>query len=371
METIRAYHQEGIEILDAVTRALRTQSKEEVAQEFCVSTRTIHRFTWVRGFFKDREVHKAAKGVPLESLDGIAQQLKTLRPEHRAKVALQCLELAKAKSVDAAIADAKHLVEAYRQENGYQPKRSETVNVQKDPDANGQRRLVGVFNDHTLTAMLKKLNPATEQYEREGLQRNQALARALSDAVLNTSNDQPLEYQPGLLLPLRPSEGYFKDGKVYTFDGAGVPLSELDGLPIADTGFLIATALDSNGKIGAEAIPIRRRFADTNQRILLATELLVCPYPDCQEPAGRCQFHHIQAFSQGGETTTNNLVLLCKTHNGMNDDSPDHHRNGRIERDPDTGDPHHKRTPNSPPRTNDHPAIRKGWRAETKAFLDS
>lgn len=371
METIRAYHQAGIEILDAVARALRHHSKEEVAQELCVSTRTIHRYTWVRGFFKDRAVHEAAAGVPLEALDGIAQQLKTLRPEHRTNIALECLEIAKHKSVDAAVADAKHIVEHYRKDLHYQPKRTETVNVQKDPDSNGQRRLVGVFNDHTLTAILQKLAPATEQYERGGLQRNQALAHALSDAILNTQPGKPLEYQPGLLLPLRPTEGYFKDGKVYTFDGAGIPLSELAGLPIADTGFVIATALDEDGKLGAEAISIRRRFADSNQRLLCATELLVCPYPDCQEPAGRCQFHHIQAFSQGGETSTPNLVLLCRTHNGMNDDVPGHIRNGRIERDPTTGDPIHRRNPTSPPRSNTHPAIRKGWRAESHTFLDS
>lgn len=369
MDFIRSYHQDGLQVLDAIARALRENSREDVAADLRISTQTVHRMLWVRKYYLDAKVRKAAVNVPLDALDGVARHIKQLRREHRNPVLLECLAGTETLSVDAIIARAKHLVEEFKKRHEYEPKRTETVNVQEETDSNGQRRIVGVFNDHTLTAMLKKLQGRVSTFTKAGMAKNEALAHAFSEAILgDTSDGTPLRYQPGLLLPLRPSEGYFKDGKVYTFDGAGVPLSELDGLQIADTGFLIATALDADGKLGAEAIPIRR-FATDLQRILLATELLVCPYPHCQVPAGDCQYHHIEAFSQGGATTTDNLVILCRTHNAKNDDNPHRHKNGRVERDSNTGDPHYKASPDAEPATNPHPARRKGWREESKAFL--
>src|SRR5699024_180573 len=49
-------------------------------------------------------------------------------------------------------------------------------------------------------------------------------------------------------------------------------------------------------------------------------ENLVCPWPDCNVPANRCQVHHIDAHNNGGHTKPSNLTMLCKYHNGVNDD---------------------------------------------------
>src|SRR5699024_10990990 len=46
----------------------------------------------------------------------------------------------------------------------------------------------------------------------------------------------------------------------------------------------------------------------------------VCPWPDCNVPADRCQVHHIDAHKHGGHTKPSNLTMLCKYHNGVNDD---------------------------------------------------
>jgi len=74
------------------------------------------------------------------------------------------------------------------------------------------------------------------------------------------------------------------------------------------------------------------RFASLKQRIMATAENLVCPWPDCTVPADRCQVHHIDAHKTGGHTTPSNLTMLCRYHNGVNDDDPTKRRRGRMQR---------------------------------------
>ena len=62
------------------------------------------------------------------------------------------------------------------------------------------------------------------------------------------------------------------------------------------------------------------RFASDKLRTLAMAENLVCPWPNCNVPADRCQVHHIDAHKNGGYTKPSNLTMLCKYHNGVNDD---------------------------------------------------
>ena len=62
------------------------------------------------------------------------------------------------------------------------------------------------------------------------------------------------------------------------------------------------------------------RFASERLRTLAMAENLVCPWPDCNVPADRCQVHHIDSHKNGGHTKPSNLTMLCKYHNGVNDD---------------------------------------------------
>ncbi|MEI8082220.1 MAG: HNH endonuclease, partial [Actinomycetes bacterium] len=39
-----------------------------------------------------------------------------------------------------------------------------------------------------------------------------------------------------------------------------------------------------------------------------------CAYPGCERPPGWCAAHHIQHWAHGGETSLQNLVLLCDRH---------------------------------------------------------
>ena len=71
------------------------------------------------------------------------------------------------------------------------------------------------------------------------------------------------------------------------------------------------------------------RFASDKLRTLAMAENLVCPWPDCNVPADRCQVHHIDAHKHGGHTKPSNLTMLCKYHHGVNDDAPNGPRKKR------------------------------------------
>src|SRR5699024_3061662 len=64
------------------------------------------------------------------------------------------------------------------------------------------------------------------------------------------------------------------------------------------------------------------RFASDKLRTLAMAENLMCPWPDCNVPADRCQVHHIDAHKHGGHTKPSHLTMLCKYHNVFNNDDP-------------------------------------------------
>src|SRR5699024_5942924 len=70
------------------------------------------------------------------------------------------------------------------------------------------------------------------------------------------------------------------------------------------------------------------RFASDKLRTLAMAENLVCPWPGCNVPADRCQVHHIDAHKNGGHTKPSNLTMLCKYHNGVNDDGGSRKKHG-------------------------------------------
>ena len=70
------------------------------------------------------------------------------------------------------------------------------------------------------------------------------------------------------------------------------------------------------------------RFASDKLRTLAMAENLVCPWPGCNVPADRCQVHHIDAHKNGGHTKPSNLTMLCKYHNGVNDDGGPRKKHG-------------------------------------------
>nr|WP_098073185.1 HNH endonuclease signature motif containing protein [Corynebacterium casei] len=139
--------------------------------------------------------------------------------------------------------------------------------------------------------------------------------------------------------------------KVSCGKGEDVIVALSDGTTMTSTEFINAAMAGSLGDklyVGLfhpTAGPVNlyeARFASEKLRTLAMAENLVCPWPDCNGPADRCQVHHIDAHKHGGHTKPSNLTMLCKYHNGVNDDdgprkkrkrpSPGKPKRGRMRR---------------------------------------
>ena len=77
----------------------------------------------------------------------------------------------------------------------------------------------------------------------------------------------------------------------------------------------------------------------------------VCVFPTCQTPAERCDIDHLTAWSQGGTTSLDNLVVLCEAHHRLKH-TPDktvyqRHPDGTITRLPHKVGPHQHLVPST------------------------
>lgn len=74
--------------------------------------------------------------------------------------------------------------------------------------------------------------------------------------------------------------------------------------------------IDVDGDSGTgRGVP--RRLASAVQRLVLyAAGDGGCTHPGCEQPAARCQAHHVVEYARGGPTTVANLALVCPTHHG-------------------------------------------------------
>lgn len=84
-------------------------------------------------------------------------------------------------------------------------------------------------------------------------------------------------------------------------------------------------------EIDPDARASESRFADALQRLVLYAHTEGCAFPGCDEPAVRCQVHHIKPWHDGGRTTLDNLVLVCRAHHNRINSAPD---GWSVRRDP-------------------------------------
>lgn len=94
------------------------------------------------------------------------------------------------------------------------------------------------------------------------------------------------------------------------------------------------------------------RFADAIQRLVLYAQADGCRFPGCDEPAVRCQVHHLKPWNDGGRTTLANLLLVCRAHHNRINGSPD---GWSVRPDPSAPEKF-EWTPNTPRRNSAEPA---------------
>ena len=74
------------------------------------------------------------------------------------------------------------------------------------------------------------------------------------------------------------------------------------------------------------------RGADPLERFIQSIRNPVCAWPGCSRSATKSQIHHIKPVKHGGKTVSENLMVLCDYHNGINDDDLDRPRHGHMVR---------------------------------------
>ena len=83
-----------------------------------------------------------------------------------------------------------------------------------------------------------------------------------------------------------------------------------------------------------------------------------CVFPTCQAPAERCDIDHLTAWSQGGTTSLDTLVVLCQAHHRLKH-TPDktvyqRHPDGTINHPPRKTGPHRTHVPSTLERPGDY-----------------
>lgn len=72
---------------------------------------------------------------------------------------------------------------------------------------------------------------------------------------------------------------------------------------------------------GADSQPLdvgrTKRLVTPALRIAVVARDLHCIFPRCDRPATWCDIHHLIPWSEGGPTSLDNLVMLCRHHHGL------------------------------------------------------
>lgn len=175
--------------------------------------------------------------------------------------------------------------------------------------------------EHAITHGLDLQRPAMEQM----LERLLAILRGTSSGVSAAVR------RPIVLIPveshLKLLRGEADEATFGLTDGTTITGAELLQQGYGDV-LEVATFHPQAGPINLYRT---ERYANQKQRDLARMATPVCPVPGCRHASDNCQLHHIDAWSRGGETNLDNLAVLCRYHNQVNDDDPSRPIRGRTE----------------------------------------
>ncbi|MGZ7497316.1 HNH endonuclease signature motif containing protein [Corynebacterium sp. ZY180755] len=212
------------------------------------------------------------------------------------------------------------------------PKRTESLRISRGSD--GMSTMTYTAPQARIADISKSVTPVAKEITRvdSSKTKNQALGEAFAKLLENGGNVAVSPVIPMVSIPLEEHaqilRGEGDDLRLACSDG-----TELTGKEYAERALLnhgIYTILDRLA--GALDNYRDERFATEKQRLAAFAENPTCVAPGCSVPFDECQMHHVIAFKNGGLTNMDNIVPLCKYHNGKNDDDWWRRLNGHVEK---------------------------------------
>jgi hypothetical protein len=149
--------------------------------------------------------------------------------------------------------------------------------------------------------------------------RHDSLADILSAASRVKDAPELAGAAPAVIVTVTASA--LEDGRgVGYLDGHDTPIS-IDAVErLADTRGMQTVTLDRAGRVLALG-SVQRCFTPSQRRAITARDG-GCVIPGCATPAGWCEVHHVIPWREGGDTHTDNGVLLCWGHHQRIDTGP-------------------------------------------------
>ena len=184
-------------------------------------------------------------------------------------------------------------------------------------------RLLGDLK-HAVTRNLDPRQPASSQMAAKfaALLRGGAAAEGAARAAGGIAAASVAEAipRPTIIIPLDAHT------KILQGDGDDIILGLTDGTTTTGAQYLAKYHAQSlevalfHPQAGPVNLYRTQRFANRKQRDLAKLTTPVCPVPGCHQGADFCEAHHVTAWKHGGKTNLDNLVMLCRYHNRVNDD---------------------------------------------------
>ncbi len=397
----------GVQIIKAICQAITKTSVAEVARATGYRKTQIRHWQWLwticgeDAAFNAASQHELSLGV-VEELVRIVNRGSAGRDRVADFVAL--CPLVAGLDADSARAVAR---EKLTHPTGAKP---DFAHMHTTVEADGKRRLVARLRDDRASEIDRILHRKAQQLMQAGekIPYSVAYANALCQVILQPDPTGPSDatIDPTTLAAAADSDmsaamavadslaagghrplfaplfviptdcHYYDDGRIVTAAGATMDLEQVVNEPLADTGYaaVMAKNVDNIPQI-VQLVPVRYkgndRLASPIIRLISTIMNLRCVRPGCDRAAVKCHQHHVVSWKFGGTTRIENMVPLCATDNGLNDDDPNAKpKNGRIEFDPQTGTPGLRRRPDEPLEFNPHPTIAKGMRAFATEFYN-
>lgn len=191
-----------------------------------------------------------------------------------------------------------------------------------------------LFNDYAIRGQGIELPEGVEDKRTLGQKYADALTKILQNAMAHANNGRPGNKGLASIVATADAKDFCLDPngeedpsaiwwrrRFHTNVGTSLNAVQMLRLGVTDN-MLLALFDTSNGLAPIDLDLYKgRRLASFEQRIAAQIIDGCCQHPGCDRAIDLCDLHHILPFIDGGETTLENLVPMCRAHHRQNDDT--------------------------------------------------